>query len=173
MDETRPLEGPEIDDSGNPTQAAPENVPEESIELPGPEGLESETGGGDGSASRRIDPQQMLGQLQGMIDQVVTTANPTFRQVAAKAAELAAKAGERAGPIAQRAAEVTQQVGERVAARSSQVAADLRGSPGTSSGQGEDAAAASAAPSGSSPGSASPAAPSSEPVPSPEEERGL
>jgi hypothetical protein len=49
-----------------------------------------------------------------------------MREVAAKAAELAAVAGEKAGPAAHRAAQVTETVGQRVAARSKEMAADLR-----------------------------------------------
>ncbi|HWH23728.1 MAG TPA: hypothetical protein VNW68_02420, partial [Candidatus Limnocylindria bacterium] len=45
---------------------------------------------------------------------------------AALAAELAAIAGEKAGPFAHRAAEKTEVVGQRVAARSKEMAAELR-----------------------------------------------
>jgi hypothetical protein len=68
----------------------------------------------------------MLAQLQQMIDTVATQAAPVMREVAAKAAELAAMAGEKAGPLAHRAAGVTETVGQRVAARSKEMAADLR-----------------------------------------------
>ncbi len=70
--------------------------------------------------------REMLVQLQQMIDTLATQAAPVMREVAAKAAELAAVAGEKAGPIAHRAAGVTENVGQRVAARSKEVAADLR-----------------------------------------------
>jgi hypothetical protein len=67
-----------------------------------------------------------VAQLQAMIDDLATSAGPTLREVAAKAAELAAKAGDAAGPIAHKAASVTGDVGQRVAARSRDLAADLR-----------------------------------------------
>ena len=91
--------GPEIDDTSNPTDAAP-------------------------AENSRV--QAMLVQLQAMIDQAAVTAGPVLRQVAVKAAELAAVAGERAGPLAYKAAEKTQDIGQKVAARSKEVAADLR-----------------------------------------------
>lgn len=70
--------------------------------------------------------REMLVQLQQMIDTLATQAAPVMREVAAKAAELAAVAGEKAGPIAHKAAGMTENVGHRVAARSKEVAADLR-----------------------------------------------
>jgi hypothetical protein len=70
--------------------------------------------------------REMLVQLQQMIDTLATQAAPVMREVAAKAAELAAVAGEKAGPLAHKAAGMTEQVGQRVAARSKEVAADLR-----------------------------------------------
>jgi hypothetical protein len=70
--------------------------------------------------------REMLVQLQQMIDTLATQAGPVMREVAAKAAELAAVAGEKAGPLAHKAAGVTEQVGQRVAARSKEMAADLR-----------------------------------------------
>jgi hypothetical protein len=70
--------------------------------------------------------REMLVQLQQMIDTLATQAAPVMREVAAKAAELAAIAGEKAGPLAHKAAGMTEQVGQRVAARSKEVAADLR-----------------------------------------------
>jgi hypothetical protein len=70
--------------------------------------------------------REMLVQLQQMIDTIATQAGPVMREVAAKAAELAAVAGEKAGPLAHRAAGMTESVGQRVAARSKEVAADLR-----------------------------------------------
>ena len=68
----------------------------------------------------------MLVQLQQMIDTLATQAGPVMREVAAKAAELAAMAGTNAGPIAHKAAGVTEMVGQRVAARSKDLAAELR-----------------------------------------------
>ena len=94
-------DGPETDDSQNPTSAAP----------------------GD---EMRQPFRDMLTQLQSMIDTVAIRSGPVLREVAAKAAELAAVAGERAGPIAYKAAEATQKVGQRVADASKEVAADLR-----------------------------------------------
>lgn len=124
---------PETDDSGNPTAASPGEAPAATTDMPGPDASDADTSGSDsssrasaGSSTGRFDPQQMVAQLQAMIDQVANNASPQLREIAAKAAELAAKAGERAGPLAQKAAVMTQSVGERVAARSSQVAADLR-----------------------------------------------
>ena len=94
--------GSEMDDSTNPTEAAPQD------------------------AERASTGREMLVQLQQMIDTLATQAGPVMREVAAKAAELAAVAGEKAGPIAHKAAEVTESVGHRVAARSKEMAADLR-----------------------------------------------
>ena len=68
----------------------------------------------------------MLVQLQQMIDTLATQAAPVMREVAAKAAELAAVAGQKAGPLAHKAAGMTESVGQRVAARSKEMAADLR-----------------------------------------------
>jgi ABC-type transporter Mla subunit MlaD len=68
----------------------------------------------------------MISQLQVMIDQAAKTAGPVLRDVAAKAAELAAVAAENAGPVAHKAADVTEHVGDRLAARSKDLAADLR-----------------------------------------------
>jgi hypothetical protein len=170
----RPLGGPDQDDSDNPTEAAPDMANDPVIEMPGPpeggEGTgaawtggapgeeqgasgsgqtagESETGSGGGEASsrRRMDPQEMVAQLQRMIDQLATTASPTMREVAAKAAELAAGAAQRTGPIAHRAATATESVAERVAQRGRQVAADLRGSAGSTA-AGEAMPAAEPAP---------------------------
>jgi hypothetical protein len=95
--------GPEIDDTANPTEAAPEE-----------------------GRSKTATGREMLVQLQQMIDTVAVQAGPWARDVAAKAAELAAVAGEKAGPLAHRAADATEQLGSRVAARSKEVAADLR-----------------------------------------------
>ena len=94
--------GPEMDDSPNPTAAAPA------------------TGAAEGRQ------QDMLRQLQQMIDQLAAQAGPPMRQIAAKAAELAALAAQRAGPLAVKAAEKTQVYGERFAAKSKEMAAELR-----------------------------------------------
>jgi hypothetical protein len=67
-----------------------------------------------------------LSQLQDMIDQAGRQAGPVLRDVAAKAAELAAVAAENAGPVAHKAANVTETVGDKLAARSKDLAADLR-----------------------------------------------
>jgi hypothetical protein len=70
--------------------------------------------------------REMLVQLQQMIDTLATQAGPVMREVAAKAAELAAVAGEKAGPLAHKAAGYTEVAGQKLAARSKEVAADLR-----------------------------------------------
>jgi hypothetical protein len=70
--------------------------------------------------------REMLVQLQQMIDTLATQAGPVMREVAAKAAELAAVAGEKAGPLAKKAAGYTEVAGQKLAARSKEVAADLR-----------------------------------------------
>jgi hypothetical protein len=70
--------------------------------------------------------EHWLGQLQEMIDQAGRQAGPVLRDVAAKAAELAAVAAENAGPVAHKAASVTEHVGDKLAARSKDLAADLR-----------------------------------------------
>jgi hypothetical protein len=95
---------PEIDDSANPTDASPEHS----------------------DKSRSMSGREMLTQLQQMIDNVSYQAAPVIRDIGAKAAELAAVAGQKAGPLAYKAAEVTDQLGKKVAARSSDFAADLR-----------------------------------------------
>jgi len=114
--------GPEIDDSQNPTSAAP----------------------GD---EARAPFRDMVTQLQSMIDTVAVRSGPVLREVAAKAAELAAVAGERAGPIAYKAAETTQKVGQQIADRSKEMAADLRrggaaenGEAATDAGEGDSTA---------------------------------
>jgi hypothetical protein len=98
-----------MDSTQNPTTAAPAEPG-----MAGPSGH---------SESRQ---QDMLRQLQQMIDQLAAQAGPPMREIAAKAAELAALAAQRAGPLAARAAEKTQVYGERFAARSKEVAAELR-----------------------------------------------
>ena len=70
--------------------------------------------------------ERWVGQLQEMIDQAGRQAGPVLRDVAAKAAELAAVAAENAGPVAHKAANVTGSVGDKLAARSKDLAADLR-----------------------------------------------
>src|SRR5690349_301472 len=95
--------GPEIDDTANPTDASP-----------------------DQDKSRTASGREMLTQLQQMIDNISYQAAPVIRDIGAKAAELAAVAGQKAGPLAYKAAEVTDQLGKKVAARSSDFAADLR-----------------------------------------------
>lgn len=112
--------GPEVDDSGNPTAAAPE----EATGGTGQGGMDQGAPAGEGP--RAAAGREMLVQLQQMIDTLATQAAPVMREVAAKAAELAAIAGEKAGPIAHRAAGVTETVGQRVAARSKEMAAEFR-----------------------------------------------
>jgi hypothetical protein len=88
------------------------------------------TGGGsplrDQAGRARELGERWLGQLQEMIDQAGRQAGPVLRDVAAKAAELAAVAAENAGPVAHKAANVTEHVGDRLAARSKDLASDLR-----------------------------------------------
>jgi hypothetical protein len=96
--------GPEIDDTSNPTDAAPDQ----------------------NDKPRAPAGREMLIQLQQMIDTVSYQAAPVIREVAAKAAELAVVAGHKAGPLAYKAAEVTEQLGQKVAARSQSMADDLR-----------------------------------------------
>lgn len=74
----------------------------------------------------RTAAEKMIAQLQVMIDQAGKTAGPVLRDVAAKAAELTAVAAENAGPVAHKAADVTEQAGTALAARSKDLAADLR-----------------------------------------------
>ena len=57
---------------------------------------------------------------------VVDRTGVLFPVIAAKAAELAAVAAENAGPVAHKAANVTGSVGDKLAARSKDLAADLR-----------------------------------------------
>lgn len=70
--------------------------------------------------------REMIIQLQQMIDAVAAQAGPVLRDVAAKAAELAAVAAERTGPIAHRAADATERVSVRVAAKTKEMAEELR-----------------------------------------------
>jgi hypothetical protein len=80
----------------------------------------------DQAARARELGERWVSQLQEMIDQAGRQAGPVLRDVAAKAAELAAVAAENAGPVAHRAANVTGTVGDKLAARSKDLAADLR-----------------------------------------------
>jgi phosphoglycerate dehydrogenase-like enzyme len=105
--------GPEVDDSQNPSTA--------SAQADG--GEEASTHSEQEHDSRSRD---MLVQMQQMIDTMAAQAGPVMRDVAAKAAELAAIAAQRAGPIAHRAADATERVGVRVAARTKEMAAELR-----------------------------------------------
>ena len=93
---------------------------------PGGETGGSEQGGGPRREQARAVAEKMISQLQVMIDQAGKTAGPVLRDVAAKTAELAAVAAENAGPVAHKAADVTEHVGDRLAARSKDLAADLR-----------------------------------------------
>jgi hypothetical protein len=99
---------------------------------PGSEpGAASEPGPPPGDPAQGHQPKspesrEWLVQLQTMIDRIGAEAAPVARDVAAKAAELAAVAGEKAGPLARRAAEVTEDVGTRMAAKSRQLADELR-----------------------------------------------
>lgn len=91
----------------------------------------SEPAGGGSSRREQVEKarelgERWLGQLQVMIEEAGKTAGPVLRDVAAKAAELAAVAAENAGPVAHKAANVTEHVGDRLAARSKDLAADLR-----------------------------------------------
>lgn len=79
-----------------------------------------------GGAERFGQVQTIIEDLAHQARPVARQAVPVLREIAAKAAELAAIAAEHAGPLARRAAEVTQDVGVRVAARSREVASDLR-----------------------------------------------
>jgi ElaB/YqjD/DUF883 family membrane-anchored ribosome-binding protein len=124
--------GPEIDDSQNPTYTAPDEW--SGAGQAGDAGQSGGAGqpGGAGQGQDDVPPRQtgagreMLAQLQSMIDTLAVQAAPVMREVAAKAAELAAVAGEKAGPLAQKAADKTGVYGQRVAARSKEMAADLR-----------------------------------------------
>jgi hypothetical protein len=92
-----------------------------------------QSGGGTGETSgsprreqARAAAEKMIAQLQVMIDQAGKTAGPVLRDVAAKAAELTAVAAQNAGPVAHKAADVTEHAGQALAARSKDLAADLR-----------------------------------------------
>jgi hypothetical protein len=148
--------GPETDDSQNPTAAAPASSAADNESAVAAEyaGDSTYASGTDSSAtSMSADPlgadepwsagrrgrgvqlggAERFGQVQTMIEDLAHQARPVarhavpvLREIAAKAAELAAIAAEHAGPLAKRAAEVTQDVGVRVAARSREMASDLR-----------------------------------------------
>ncbi len=83
---------------------------------------------GEGKADEGTDSgaREWLSQLQSMIENITEQAGPVLRQVSAKAAELAVVAGEKAGPMAARAAELTAEAGTRIAARSRDLAIELR-----------------------------------------------
>ena len=110
--------GPEIDDSANPTEAAP---------------------GAASDKARAPAGREMLIQLQQMIDTIALQAGPVLRDVAAKAAELSAVAAERAGPLAYKAADITDSLSKRVAERSKAAAADLRRTKSDDAGDSTDA----------------------------------
>ena len=116
--------GPEVDGSVNPTE------PSDDIRTDSPEaGSDTNSGPTNDETGQKPRPtagREMLIQLQQMIDTVALQAAPVMREVGAKAAELAAVAAEKAGPAAHKAAEVTESVGGRIAARSKEMAADLR-----------------------------------------------
>jgi hypothetical protein len=82
--------------------------------------------GGAGTQAR-----EWITQLQAMIEKLATQSAPVVRQVGAKAAELAALAGDKAGPVAQRAADLTGKAGEKLAAKSRDLATELRRDPAT------------------------------------------
>jgi hypothetical protein len=96
------------------------------------------------TGGRTVDVQAMVGQLQGMIEQVATAATPALKEVAAKAAELAASAAVHAGPIAHRVADKTEQVGRVVASKSRDIASDLRHPRATEGGDGTEGMAEAA-----------------------------
>jgi len=137
--------GPDVDDSQNPTAAAPD-------EAAAPAGATSAQEGGIHQRGTR----DMLLQLQQMIDSLATQAGPAMRDVAAKAAELAALAGEKAGPLAHRAASATERVGVKVAERSKVMATELRRQAAEADAPAEPAPAAE-------PGEPAEAAPAAEP----------
>ena len=129
-----PVGGPEIDDTTNPTDAAPgdraNDFGGDRASAAAQSGEEAWSPDSDQqSGARGAAGREMLVQLQQMIDTLATQAAPVMREVAAKAAELAAVAGQKAGPVAYRAAGVAQNVGERVAARSKEMATELRRQP--------------------------------------------
>lgn len=97
---------------------------------PGEEPSGEPAGGGSSRREQMEKARELgerwLGQLQEMIEGAGKTAGPILRDVAAKAAELAAVAAQNAGPVAHKAADVTEHVGDRLAARSKDLAADLR-----------------------------------------------
>jgi hypothetical protein len=138
----QPAGGPEVDDTTNPTDAAPGDRANDfggaRVSEAARSGEEAWSPGSDQPAGTRgAAGREMLVQLQQMIDTVATQAAPVMREVAAKAAELAAVAGEKAGPVAYRAAGVAQNVGERVAARSKEYADQLRRQQESAAGAGE------------------------------------
>ena len=119
--------GPEVDDSKNPTAAAPDEAATPAGAAPAqPGGIHQQPTGTSGDSESQQASRDMLRQLQGMIDSLATQAGPVMRDVAAKAAELAALAGEKAGPLAHRAASATERVGVKVAERSKVMATELR-----------------------------------------------
>jgi hypothetical protein len=130
------MDPPNTGPTGEPSNGAPNPGPTSTPPGPtsAPPGPTSTNPGpnpgptGEGWSAPPADDRQArwMGQLQAMIDDVATTAGPTLRELAAKAAELAAKAGDSAGPLAHRAAIATTDVGQRVAARGREIATDMR-----------------------------------------------
>lgn len=173
-DDKYPAATPEVDDSVNPTEAAPfgsstatglSDSPGGGVSTEGSHPLVSsaqsrasdssdptDEGGAGGAAAapaqfgsqarERIEP--FVGQLQHMISNLSTQAEPMLREIAAKAAELASAAAVRAGPLAHKAAETTANLGDRMATRGKEVAADLRRSSGASADLGDRPASSSA-----------------------------
>ena len=121
-----PVGGPEVDDTTNPTEAAPGDRANDFGGARASEAAQSGEEAWSPDQQTGTRGREMLAQLQQMIDTLSTQAAPVMREVAAKAAELAAVAGQKAGPVAYRAAGVAQNVGERVAARSKEYADQLR-----------------------------------------------
>ena len=127
----------ELSSSGLTTGATPTGrnaggTGDESFGWTGPD--EQAAGGND----PRATAERMLGQLQGIMDNLATQAAPVVRQIGAKAAELAAVAADRAGPLAHKAADATADASVKLAERSRTWATDLRGKgeDGPSSGGG-------------------------------------
>ena len=103
------------------------------------------------------EPNAAVRQLESMLQNLSSYAKPVLRQIAVRAAEVAAKAADAAGPVAQRAADLTEDVSGRLAAKSREIAADLRGDASS------EAAAASAGSAGSEPSEGSDTSPDETP----------
>jgi hypothetical protein len=91
-----------------------------------------ESGSDAGKAAADVAQQakeagsRLFSRFTAALSGVGKAVGPTAREVGAKAADVTAVAGEKAGPIAHKVADATEDAGHKLAAKASDVAADLR-----------------------------------------------